>query len=63
VSHLYQKIMKPHVGAVGSGLFLQAIRLSISVAGVEQLRKATRLQENLIVYAFPTGDVYGTGSL
>ena len=63
VSHLYQKIMKPHVGAVGSGLFLQAIRLSISVAGVEQLRKATRLQENLIVYAFPTGGVYGTGSL
>ena len=55
--------MKPHVGAVGSGLFLQAIRLSISVAGVEQLRKATRLQENLIVYAFPTGDIYGTGSL
>jgi hypothetical protein len=63
VSHLYQKIMKPHVGAVGSGLSLQVIHLSISVAGAEQLHKATRLRENPTVYVFPTGGDYGTGSL
>jgi len=55
--------MKPHVGAVGSGLFLRVIHLSISVAGVEPLRKLTRPQGNLIVYGFPTGGAYGTDSL
>jgi hypothetical protein len=63
VSHPYQKIMRPHVGAVVSGLFLQVMHLYISVAGVEQSHNATKLQENLTVYAFLAGGVSGMGSL
>ncbi|GJN26054.1 hypothetical protein PR202_gb13952 [Eleusine coracana subsp. coracana] len=55
--------MRPLVGAVVSALFLQVMHLSLSVAGAERLHKATKLQENLIVYAFLTGGVSGTGSL
>ena len=55
--------MKPLAGAAVFGLFFQVIHLSISVVGVEQSPKATKLQENLTVYVFLTGGVSGMGSL
>lgn len=63
MSHPYQKIMRPLAGAADSGLFLQVMRLFLSVAGVEQSHNAIKLQENLTVYAFLTGGVSGTDSL
>jgi hypothetical protein len=63
VSRRYLKIMRLPVGDVASALFLQVMRLSISVAGAEQSHRPTKLQGNLIVYAFLTGGVFGTGSL
>uniref|UniRef100_A0A0D9WB24 S-acyltransferase n=1 Tax=Leersia perrieri TaxID=77586 RepID=A0A0D9WB24_9ORYZ len=58
---LLEKIMRPLVGDVDSGLFLQVMHLFLSVAGVEQSHKATKFQENLTVYAFLTGGNFGTG--
>jgi hypothetical protein len=63
VSHPYQKILRPHVGAVVSGLVLQVMHLYISVAGVEQSRNVTKLQENPTLYAFLARGVSGMGSL
>jgi hypothetical protein len=55
--------MRLPVGDVASALFLQVMRLSISVAGAEQSRRPTKLQGNQIVCAFLIGGVFGTGSL
>lgn len=63
MSRPYQKIMKPLAGAAVFGLYFQVIHLSISVAGVEQSPKATKLQENLTQYAFLIGGVSGMGFL
>uniref|UniRef100_A0A0E0H7E6 S-acyltransferase n=1 Tax=Oryza nivara TaxID=4536 RepID=A0A0E0H7E6_ORYNI len=60
---LLEKIMRPLVGDVDSVSFLQVMLLFLSVAGVEQSHKVTKLHENLTVYAFLIGGISGTGVL